>query len=161
MLTATSSTGCAYSAAKANGAVCVWCCLWTYWYMKLERISYQNAISRPRVKVGMRVVGKASWKDRELTLESFMLERTFQLHGSLEGLHFKISDIHYGLDIFFSISKCRTAGRHAGVDLTRSTPNRVLSVHTSVNIYRQVTLTVNSIFTQSLQFINSLYSLKC
>ena len=59
---------------------------------------------------------------------------------------------------FFSITKCRTAGRHAGVDLTRSTPNRVLSVHRSIDTYRKVTLTVNSIFTQSLQFINSLYS---
>ena len=68
---------------------------------------------------------------------------------------------YYGLDTFFSISKCRTAGRHAGVDLTRSTPNRVLSVQRSIDTYRRVTLTVNSVFTQSLQFINSLYLLKC
>ena len=31
----------------------------------------------------------------------------------------------YGLDIFFSISKYLTAGRHAEVDLTRTTPNRL------------------------------------
>ena len=72
-----------------------------------------------------------------------------------------MGQLHYGLDIFFSISKCRTAGRHAGVDLTRSTPNRVLSVQRSIDTYRKVTLTVNSVFTQSLQFINSLYLLKC
>ena len=93
--------------------------------------------------------------------ETFFLDNSENRQVKLNSEHDKTSGCNYGLDIFFSISKCRTAGRHAGVDLTGSTPNRVLSVHRSIDTYREVTLTMNSVFTQSLQFINSFYSLKC
>ena len=62
--------------------------------------------------------------------------------------------------IFSSFSKCRTAGRHAGDHHGSPFPNRVFSVDTSQNIYRRILLTVNSLFTQSLQFINCFYLAK-
>ena len=65
-----------------------------------------------------------------------------------------------GLDNISLFSKCRTVGRHAGDHHGSPFPNRVLCVDTSKHIYRHVTLTVNSFFTQSLQFINCLYLAK-
>ena len=62
--------------------------------------------------------------------------------------------------IFSPFSKCRTARRHAGDHHGSSFLNRVFSVDTSKNIYRRIPMTVNSLFTQSLQFINGLYFAK-
>ena len=49
-----------------------------------------------------------------------------------------------GLDNISLFSKCRTVGRHAGDHHGSPFPNRVLFVDTSENIYRRITLTVNS-----------------
>ena len=88
------------------------------------------------------------------------LRMTITMSPVRESKDVSLGRCRYALDIFSPILKCRTAGCHAGVDLTRSTPNRLLNVHRSIDTYRQGLLTVNSIFTQSLQFINSLYSYK-
>ena len=45
--------------------------------------------------------------------------------------------------IFFPISKCRTAGRHAGDHHGRRFPNGVLCVDISEDTYRRIALTVN------------------
>ena len=61
---------------------------------------------------------------------------------------------------FFSFSKCRTAGRHAGDHHGNPFPFRVLCASTSKDIYRHVILNVNSFFAQLLQLINSFYLAK-
>ena len=66
----------------------------------------------------------------------------------------------YGPDNIFQFSKCRTVGRHAGDHHGSPFSSRVFREDISRNIYRHITMTVNSIFTQSLQVINSLYSAK-
>ena len=48
----------------------------------------------------------------------FGLFELFGLFGVFELFGVRTGRCRYGLDIFFPISKCRTAGRHAGVDLT-------------------------------------------
>ena len=66
----------------------------------------------------------------------------------------------YGPDNISPFLKCRTVGRHAGDHHGSPFSSRVLREDISKNIYRHITMTVNSIFTQSLQIINSLYSAK-